>query len=395
MKKIICLCALFCLLLGLAAPLCVSAAPAQESFWATATYTYDPVDENDTPQSKVISLASLDSQKQPTTYLERASTIGWNADLADCRINGVLQEGESVRLDKAGRYDIKLTHKETSEAWVGILTVMPVIKVGEEFMRCDPSTGVFYDHFFTSYPVLECTNVDKMSIDKGTTNYDDNFQSGTLITQMGRHSLKIVSNNQVFNFTFYVSACTAQKVYDEALGMHTLRLTVGEFPDDVKVTLDGKSELAPGVHTITAVGQHSVSATVNGTQINAIGAVPASQELNLQVLVVLPKTEVEEPIVLRLSIWDATFYVNGEKIEGDYRLESHGEHKLVAKDADGKVIENAFLFRISEADEGVSYTALTLHFDNPHYTYVIFFIIVAVLLIAAAVFFFLQRKRIV
>ncbi len=395
MKRSICLCMLFFLLIGLVAAFPAAAAPAQETFWATATYTYDPVDENDTPKSTVISLASLDSQKQPKTYLERACTVSWLADRASCKINGVLQEGESIHLEKAGKYDITLSHKDTGETWLGTLIVLPVIKFGDEYATFDHANARFYDRFFTFYPVVECTNVDSMALDEGMASYDKNFQSGSLITQMGRHTLKIVSNNQVYSYTFYISACTAQKVYDTEANMHSLLLTVGEFPDEVVVTLDGEKTLEPGVHRVSAVGQHTVTATLNGNPITAMGATPSAQELNLQVIVVLPKTEVEEPIVLRLSIWDATFYVDGEKIEGDYRLESSGEHEFVAKDASGKVIQNAFLFRVSELDEGETHTTLTLTFRNPHHTYVIFFIIVAVLLIAAAVFFFLQRRRIV
>ncbi|MBE6630280.1 MAG: hypothetical protein E7624_05455 [Ruminococcaceae bacterium] len=396
MKKIICLWMSLCVLLSLAAILPAAAAPAQEStMWATVSYRYDPVDENDVPESVLVSLAAAGASSQPKTYLQRAATVTWQADEANLKVNGVLQEGVSIHLEKAGKYDITVIHKETGEYWLGTLIVLPVIKLGETTVGFDNDLAKFQDLICTYYPVVECLNVDSMALDEGMASYDKNFQSGTTITQMGRHTLKMVSNNQVYSLTFYVSACTAQKVYDTESGLHTLELTVGEFPEQPDVILDGDKNLGPGVHRVTAVGQHTLTAALNGTPITAMGALPDAQTLNLQVVVVLPKTTVDEPVSLRLSVWDADFYVDGEKIEGDYRLEKSGEHEFVVKDANGNVVENAFLLRVSEADEGTTYTTLTLRFDNPHNTYVIFFIIVAVLLIAAAVFFFLQRRRIV
>ena len=112
MKKIICLWMSLCVLLSLAAILPAAAAPAQEStMWATVSYRYDPVDENDVPESVLVSLAAAGASSQPKTYLQRAATVTWQADEANLKVNGVLQEGVSIHLEKAGR----LTHKFKNE----------------------------------------------------------------------------------------------------------------------------------------------------------------------------------------------------------------------------------------------------------------------------------------
>ena len=103
----------------------------------------------------------------------------------------------------------------------------------------------------------------------------------------------------------------------------------------------------------------------------------------------------EEPVLLQLSRWDATFYVNGKQIKGDYRVARSGKNVITAFDKDGKQIEGAFLLKAVGSDAGTEYTALELEFDNPHTIYAIIMIVPAVLMIAAAVFFFLRRRRIV
>ena len=392
MKRKLCLVIALAMLLGLLAVLPVMAAQgATDLSWASLTYTYDPDTEGGAQKSGLISFTAGNE-----TYLERYSTITWTEATTMLYVNGELQVGGAIRLEKAGRYALAVVNGTTGERNECTVVMLPVIKADDEYVSFSSELKEFNEHSFTRYPVITCENVDQIDLDKGMSTAVNNFQSGTQITTMGRHTMKIVSRSTAFNVTFNVAVCTAQKMYDEALGVHCLAITVGEFNGEVSALLDGTTPLAPGVHKITAPGQHRVTAMCNGENVVALNAFPTVDALNLQVELLLPTgKELEEPVTFLFSRWDATFYVDGELIEGDYRLTDAGEHVFVAKDKDGNVIENVFLLRMAAEDVGTTYTELTLNFNNPHHLYVIFLIIPAVLMIAAAVFFFLQRRRIV
>jgi hypothetical protein len=186
-------------------------------------------------------------------------------------------------------------------------------------------------------------------------------------------------------------------VYDEELGKNCLVLSVGDFGEDFTVYLDTFTALTPGVHKVTNVGQHTITAKqMKGAVAQNVSRVsPSPQDLNLQVQLLIEELTLDEPITLPLSRWDATFYVNGKQIEGDYRVADSGKNVITAFDKDGKQIEGAFLLKKVGSDEGTQYTELILDFNNPHFLYAILMIIPAALMIAAAVFFFLRRRRIV
>ena len=189
-------------------------------------------------------------------------------------------------------------------------------------------------------------------------------------------------------------ACDAVFTFDEGMGQYGLRVTVGAF-EGVEVTLDGTQVLAPGSYFITAVGQHSVSATLNGEPLVSKAALPSADEMNIQVRLILPETTSREPFSLQLSRWNADFYLDGERVEGLVRIDKHGTHELEVRNADGTVMSKAFLIRATAEEQGRSETTLSLTFDNPHRVYVVFLIVPAVALLAVAACFLVLRRRIV
>ncbi len=305
-------------------------------------------------------------------------TLRCDAQRATLSLDGVSVEGDSVTLVNAGRYQVTVTAREGGATFLYTVTILPRVNL--------------YDgQVFTTYPTIECENVSRIVLDR---NYNTPISSGTTVTELGVHELEITGNNYIFKFTFYVSACAATFGFDESLGQYALRLEVGDF-EGVCVTLDGTTELTPGTHRVTAVGQHTVTATQNGEPLTAAGALPSADELLVQVRLILSNMVSDEPFYFRLSRWDASFYLDGERVEGDLRIERHGTHELEVRDGEGNVIKHAFRVFSTEEDKGHNETVLTLTFDNPHRTYATFVIVPAVLLLLLAAAFVFLRRRIV
>ena len=215
------------------------------------------------------------------------------------------------------------------------------------------------------------------------------------VDSFGRHSLTFISAGYAITTYFDVFVCLAEKTLDEELGKYTLVLYVGDgFGTDTPVYLDDSTEpLAPGQHKITEVGQHTLTAKQYGMPIK--NATPAPQALNLQVQILMDDLVLDEPTVLALSRWDAVFYADGKRIEGDYRVASSGKTVLTAYDKNGKQIENAFVVQKTVTEAGTVYTELELTFKNPHSIYAIILIVPALAMAVAAGIFFLRRRRIV
>ena len=284
-------------------------------------------------------------------------------------------------------YTFEVKDLATGETATTRVNMLPVIRMGGEYLVFNTSTGELVRPAFNCNPVVECENVDKIEVD------GSDYVAGTPITGFGEHRLKLISGSDVVSFRFDIYACLAEKRYDEELGKNCLVLTVGDFGEDCEVYLDGVELLTPGEHKVTAVGQHTISAK-KGAQ-SLPNASPPPQQLNLQVVLLLGSLALDEPITLQLSRWDATFYVNGKQISGNYRVTSNGKNEITAYDKDGNKIENAFYVQKVGAESGTAYTDLVLEFNNPHYVYAIILIVPAAAMGAAVVFFFLRRRRIV
>ncbi len=385
----------FCLIMLLACLLSfVGVLPAgavQDISWASLTYIYDPDTEGAVPQSGKFSF-----EQGKENYLHRASTVMWDHERADLYLDGTLCEGGSLYLWEAGNYELRLQSKASEESYTCLAVLLPVIKVGEQYFEFDEKTKEFLAPTFMTYPVIECANVTTITLDDGVMDAEKIIHSGDTVERLGDHSLSLSSNGRAWFAPFCVSACTAQIVYDEALGKNCMLLTVGDFPGAFSVLLDEDTALLPSSeYRLTEMGQHKLRATLDGREIDEKGALPSEQALCLQLAILLPSATIKEPFVLHLSRWDADFYMDGERIEGDYRITAAGEHVFYALDENGKRIENAFLLKTSPKDAGTSYTELTINFRSPHILYALLVILPVLALIAAAVYFFLQRRRIV
>jgi len=389
-RKLLFILLIVCLLLPVVALPVLGAQDQQSMSWALLTYTYDPDAEGQTPQSGKISY-----RDGGRSYLHRYSTISWDHENAILTLDGTLCEGESVYIKEAGIYELTVTSTATGDSLTYQIVMLPVIKVGEQYFDFDEKTEKFYADPFLCFPAIECENVADMLLDEGRDIAIKDFQSGMQVTHFGSHVLKLSGNGKEWRAEFEVSACSVQTLYNEEAGESGMLISVGDFPGALTVLLDGATPIGEGGQVwLTKMGQHVLDVELDGKKLEA-SALPSEKELCLQMAILLPSSEIKEPFILNFSRWGATFYVDGELIEGDYRIASAGEHVFVAKDENGNVIENAFLVKMDRMDAGTSYTEMTITFNNRHHLYALLLAVPALALIAAAVYFFLQRRRIV
>lgn len=371
-------------LLLLTSLLCVLPVHAATDFsFATLDYVLDAVEGEEPEESAHVS---------DKMEFERAVTITWNREAATLTVDGEAVTGESLHLEEAGRYRLRVKKIGAPDYMDYEVYVLPVINMKN-------------GQVFTEYPTIECENAQEMNLDVSIIK---DMASGTQIRTLGAHTLQIKGvGGWAWDYKFYVKLCHAVPVFDEALGKYALKVTVGAFDDiDSVVKMDG-SELPTGDTLITAVGHHSVSATANGVEVTNLHALPSAEELTLRVTFFLPEKLLEEPVKLLLSRYDGNFFLlsgydeeTGEYteetlVEGDLRITTSGKQALVARDADGNEIPYVFLVQVNEEDEGTTMTRIELEFDNPHNTYVIFLIPLAVLMLGAVAWFFVKRRRIV
>ena len=378
----------------------VQAAGADSGEWAVVNYLYDLDYEGEEQKGGTLSFAS-----DAKNYLRRYTTLSWDPAVLDVTVVSkdrkevvALTQG-SCYIRWAGEYAVTVKNLATNESKKSTVTMMPVVQMSGEYLSVNNANGKFWRSEYNYFPTVVCKNVDKIEMDRS------DFASGTNTAEFletrdfafGEHKLKFISGTYATEVTIDIFACKTAKVFDEELGKNCLVLAVGDFGEGFTVYLDGVNPLAPGLHKITAVGQHTISAKqIKGSVAESVSRVsPAPAQLNLQVELLMDDLSLDEPLTLQLSRWDATFFANGKQITGDYRVASSGKNTITAYDKDGNKIEGAFLLRTVGSDAGTAYTDLVLDFDNPHVTYAILMMIPSALMIAAVVFFFWRRRRIV
>ena len=361
------------LLLGVVAVLPASA--AEDISWATLNYTcVSPFSAS--PETGLI---------RNGIQLAGSTVITAGSEGVVLMLDGVAQAGNTVTLEKAGRYNLKIAKEgKLTEAYDYEVVILPAVNVYE-------------GQIFTSYPTIVCENVEGMVLNKGKDGWIRDFQSGSTVTHLGAQTLEFQGTNCTFSMTFAVMVCTVERGYDEALGLEGMTIRVGEFEGQtLDVRFDGATVLAPGSVTfVTAVGQHTLDVQMNGEKIANLSALPNSADLNLKIDITLPNQTIKQPSVLRFSAWDANVYVNGKLVEEDYRVEKSGEHVIEVRDASGNLVPDAFCVRTSADDAGVVSSRVTIVFDNPHDLYAVLLALPALALVGVAVYFSVRRKQIV
>ena len=370
---------------------------AEAQSWAVLSYTYEGVSEG----QRVV-----DDQRYT-----KPTTITCNAKFSYMRLDGGDDQLDTITLQKAGRYKIEVVNRETHNTAAYTVYVLPMVNFED-------------GQTFISYPTIECANeVVSIRLDAGTQN-NRYITSGDVVTGLGKHDLHIEGvNGETWDYKIYVKACSAEQIFDEERGLFGVWLQVGAYEDlEIEVKVDGGAKtLTNGEGDfITTLGQHALDVTVGGTAISKtdFNSKPAAEELKVQVELTLPAEstranaqtqgfELDKPLTIKLSYYNAEFwllsdydedaqdYRNKKKIKGDYRVETSGDHVIVAKDADGNVIQNAFFVREAESNGGVAKTELTLTYRNPNDLWALLVAIPAGVLIALAACFLLRRRKIV
>lgn len=376
MRKIFAVLLCFCLLI--LPVLGAIPAGAAEKPWSTLFYMYDPVEPGADGERGELDGVSATSAEDRWQFL-RTITVSCNTEQARLLVNGEQVDSGECRLSLAGDYDVKIQNKETGAAVTYYLQVLPEL-------------GFVSGHVFTEFPQLSCANATSIQIQKAGKTYN----AAEPLTEFGEYQLKVygIESQSSFNYTIFVHYCSSERITDAESGKEALKITVGEFPGlALEAMLDG-APLAAGETVITAVGQHTLSATVNGSEADS-ALMPAASELLLQVSLQLDALEAREPFFFDLSAWDANFYLDGQRVSGVLRVTEDGEHTLTVRDANGQEMQGMILLRTSNETEFRTVDSVTFTFRNPHKTYAIVAAIPAALLLGAALYFLVARRRIV
>lgn len=397
MKRKVCLILAMLLLLLPAALLVVQASEDTTGEWAIVNYTCDPDVEGEEGKSGALSFRKDANGKDAKNYLTRYATLSWDASVVAVYLNNVQCEQGTYYLWKAGEYTLRVEKLDGGESVTCNVTMLPVVKMNDQYLSASATTGQFWRTALNFYPTLVCENVDRIEVDMSDFTSGENM--ATFLQQrdravFGEHKLKFVSGSYSTSFYLDIRVCTVENGVDEETGKYCLILSVGDFGEDFTVYLDGVETLTPGVHNITGVGQHTITAKQGNKSVSNVS--PAPRELNLQVKLWWDTLVLNEPKEIDLSVWDATFYVDGELIEGPtYRFEHGGEHVVTAYNKYGEQIQKAFLVQEVGAQTGDEYTELVVKYNNANEIYAIVMIVPAVAMAAAVVFFFVRRRRIV
>ena len=341
----------------------------------------------------------------------KPTTVTCNATYSHMLLDDGEDQLTSISLQKAGRYKIKVVNDKTHNTAEYTVYVLPMLNIED-------------GQSFISYPTVECANeVTSIRLDAGTQN-NRYINSGETVTGLGKHDLHVEgANGETWDYKFYVKACSAEQIFNEEEGRFGVWLQVGAYDDlEIEVKVDGGAEALKNGESkfITALGQHAIDVTVGGAPLSKtdFNSKPTAEELKVQVELTLPAEsarenaqtqgfELDKPLTLKLSYYDAKFYLlsgwdedeqkykREKEIKGDYRVATSGDHVLVAKDAEGNKIENAFFVREAESNGGVAKTELTLTYSNPHDLWALLAVIPAGVLIALAACFLLRRRKIV
>ena len=397
MKRKVCFILAMLLLLLPAALLAVQATEDTPGEWAIVNYTYDPDVEGEEGKSDVLSFKKDVHGKDAKNYLSRYTTLSWDASAVEVYLNNTLCTGGTYYLWKAGEYTVRVKDLASGESVSSNVTMLPVVKMDDQYLSANITTGQFWRTEVNFYPTLICENVDRIEVDMSDFTSGENmatFLQARDKAVFGEHTLKFVSGVYSTSVYFDIHACTVENGVDEETGKNCLILSVGDFGEDFTVYLDGVETLTPGVHHVTGVGQHTITAKQGNRSVSNVS--PAPRQLNLQVKLWWETLTLNEPKEINLAPWDATFYVDGELIEGPvYRFEHGGEHVLTAYNKYGEQIQNAFLVQEVGAQTGDVYTELVVKYNNANEIYAIVMIVPAVAMAAAVIFFFVRRRRIV
>ena len=372
------LCVLIVLLSVCVIPLPVSA--EDNNAWKKLTYTLHPKKGEEEPVSGVV---------EKDAEIPGNCTIHWDPALTDLMVDGRLVAEQEFRIDEAGEYELRAIDKAnpTSHFMVYKIRVLPDI-------------NLVNGQVFTSYPTIVCTNASSMKYMKGT-GFGEDFVSGGTIREFGSHLITVNGrgkNNSVvpFEYRFYVKACHAERVFDQASGKEALNIIVGSFDDKtIEATLDGTRVLAQGSNIETKVGQHTLDILVNGEPLTSPQSRPGSNSLMLRVDVYVDAQESKDPYYFDFSRWDADVLLDGRVVKDVVRIGKHGKHTLAVLGADGQVMEGGLNVTIGEQGKPQAMTELSLTFLNPHILYAIIVAVPAAILLAAAGYFLVVRRRIV
>ncbi|MBQ8358046.1 MAG: hypothetical protein IJX39_09625 [Clostridia bacterium] len=378
MKRLLSMvCALVILLLTFAAALPTAAAVGGD--WKKLTYTLEPQAEG---ESAVTADIKVDVQ------IPRSCTINCDPEKTELRVNGKTVES-GHRLEMAGEYELTAVSKANTEQMVTYaVTVLPDINL---------SAG----QVFTSYPTITCTNALEVKYYRNQA-IPTVFQSGTTVSELGAHTILVYGRDAAGNriefpeYRFYIKACHAERVFDQASGKEALNITVGTFEDrTVSAVLDGETELSAGSNIVTKVGAHKLDIKVNGEKLTLDLAQPSSEQLTLRVELYVDALESKDPFLFDFSRWDAEILLDGEHVTGSVRVGDHGDHTITVRGSDGQAIENALSVTVGERGTPTSMTELSFTFNNPHMIYAIIVAVPALALLIAACYFLVARRRIV
>lgn len=369
--------AFLCLCLLALPALCAMPVEAQEKPWTTLTYVYDPVAEGEAGER-----GELDgSESSADHYMQFVRTITVSCDTAQAKlyVNGEQVDAGEARLSLAGDYDVRVESRDGRGAKTHYIEILPELDFGSGYV-------------FTSNPVIACANATSIQILKAGKAWD----AAAPLTEFGEYRLKVygIEDQSPFEYTVYVRYCKAEPVWDEASGKQALKITVGEFPGvALTAELDGVSVPA-GETIVSAVGQHTLTAQVNGAEAET-SLMPSAAELLLQVSMYLDTLDAKEPFFFDLTPWNANFYLDGNPVSGKIRVTGNGEHTLTIRDADGNDMKGMILLRTQDDNEFRTVDGVTFTFRNPHRIYAIAAAVPAILLFGAALYFLLARRKIV
>lgn len=370
-------CVLFILLSACIVPLSVNAEEGND--WMKITYSLEPEEEGAAPVTGTVTA---------NAEIPGNCTLHWDTTLATLMVNDLVVE-EGFKLDMAGEYELRVIDQANSRQFV-------VYKI-----KVLPNINLVNGQVFTTYPTIVCTNALEMEYRKGTGASAD-LESGSTVRDLGSHLLTVFGkgkNDSVvkFEYRFYVKACHAERVFDQASGKEALNIIVGSFDDlIINATLDGTRVLSEGSNIETKVGQHTLDLLVNGEPMNSSQKRPSEEALFLHVELYMDAQESKDPFYFDLSRWDADFLLDGKAVkEGDVRVGKHGAHTLSVCDANGQVMQNGLAVTVGEAETPTLMSELNFTFRNPHILYAIIIAVPAVILLGAAGYFLLARRRVV
>ncbi len=357
-------------------------ARAEETPWSTLFYSVDPENEGETGESGKVLLAG------ETLTLMRRGEVWCDSARAKLYVNGELcPEGRS-RLEYYGTYTVRV--ESTDGAGAVTFAVQEL-----------PDFGFWKDHIFTEYPVITCNNAEKVEVISSDRH---RMPEGEPIRQFGEFSAVAYGRNAAGEsikgeYRFFVRYCKSELGIDPASGKRALVVTVGQFEDcTVSAVLDGKP-IGAGETVVTAVGQHSLTATVTRGEGEAEKAnamlMPKTEDLLLQIRVRLSTAESKEPYQLDFSEWDANIYLDGQPLSGAVRVTKSGTHTLTVRNADGTQMKGAFLLATGDEETLKTADSIVFTFRNPHRIYAWIAVVPAVLLLGAAVYLLMARRRVI